>query len=220
MPSTRPKPPPPRRQHVGELEEEVRRLRQRLEWLTNEFEQPESSSSNRPTAPGLAGPHAHRRFSPHVRPSPVRPVAIAIRAPCRALVRPDAWSPSSSSSSSAASTPRRPDAGNAQQIDDLLFYGVLGVILGGRLGYAVLQARLLPRHPPRSSPSGRSGMAFHGGFLGVLVAMWLFGRRTQRPWLAVTDFIAPLVPSASLPGGWATSSMANWSGASPTCPGR
>ena len=84
---------------------------------------------------------------------------------------------------------------DAQQIDDLLFYGVLGVILGGRLGYVLFyKPAYYLAHPAEILAVWQGGMAFHGGFLGVLVAMWLFGRRTQRPWLAVTDFIAPLVP--------------------------
>lgn len=83
----------------------------------------------------------------------------------------------------------------AKMLDDLLFYGVLGVILGGRLGY-VLFYKLgdYLADPLAILRVWEGGMAFHGGFLGVVVAMWLFGRRTNRPWLAVTDFIAPLVP--------------------------
>jgi phosphatidylglycerol:prolipoprotein diacylglycerol transferase len=72
---------------------------------------------------------------------------------------------------------------------------VLGVILGGRLGYVLFyKPAYYLAHPAEILAVWQGGMAFHGGFLGVLVAMWLFGRRTQRPWLAVTDFIAPLVP--------------------------
>lgn len=91
---------------------------------------------------------------------------------------------------------RRPELGwDAQQIDDLLFYGVLGVILGGRLGYVLFyKPAYYLSHPAEILAVWQGGMAFHGGFLGVLVAMWLFGRKTNRPWLAVTDFIAPLVP--------------------------
>ena len=91
---------------------------------------------------------------------------------------------------------RRPELGwTPQQIDDLLFYGVLGVILGGRLGYVLFyKPAYYLAHPAEILAVWQGGMAFHGGFLGVLVAMWLFGRRTNRPWLAVTDFIAPLVP--------------------------
>ena len=84
---------------------------------------------------------------------------------------------------------------NAEQLDDLLFYGVLGVIVGGRLGQVLFYE---PAHylanPLEILAVWKGGMSFHGGFLGVLVAMSLWARKTRLPWLAVTDFIAPLVP--------------------------
>ena len=84
---------------------------------------------------------------------------------------------------------------NAEQLDDLLFYGVLGVIVGGRLGQVLFYE---PAHylanPLEILAVWKGGMSFHGGFLGVLVAMTLWARKTRLPWLAVTDFIAPLVP--------------------------
>ncbi|NTV11219.1 MAG: prolipoprotein diacylglyceryl transferase [Zoogloea sp.] len=91
---------------------------------------------------------------------------------------------------------RRPELGwDAQQIDDLLFYGVLGVILGGRLGYVLFyKPEYYFTHPAEIIAVWQGGMAFHGGFLGVLAAMWLFARKTGRRWLEVTDFVAPLVP--------------------------
>ena len=82
-----------------------------------------------------------------------------------------------------------------KELDDLLFYGVLGVVLGGRLGYVLFyQPAHFLAHPLEILSVWQGGMAFHGGFLGVLVAMGLFARRTGKSWLAVTDFIAPLVP--------------------------
>ncbi len=82
-----------------------------------------------------------------------------------------------------------------KELDDLLFYGVLGVVLGGRLGYVLFyQPAHFLAHPLEILSVWQGGMAFHGGFLGVLVAMVLFARRTGKSWLAVTDFIAPLVP--------------------------
>ena len=82
-----------------------------------------------------------------------------------------------------------------RDIEDMLFYGVLGVIVGGRLGYVLFyKPAYYLANPAEILAVWQGGMAFHGGFLGVLVAMWLFGRKTDRPWLAVTDFIAPLVP--------------------------
>jgi phosphatidylglycerol:prolipoprotein diacylglycerol transferase len=80
-------------------------------------------------------------------------------------------------------------------LDDALFYGVLGVVLGGRLGYVLFyQPGHFLAHPMEIFAVWQGGMSFHGGFLGVLVAMGLFARKTAKPWLAITDFIAPLVP--------------------------
>jgi len=81
------------------------------------------------------------------------------------------------------------------QLDDLLFYGVLGVILGGRLGQVLFyEPGYFMAHPIEIVEVWKGGMSFHGGFLGVLVAMGLYARKTQRTWLDITDFIAPLVP--------------------------
>ncbi len=82
-----------------------------------------------------------------------------------------------------------------QRIDDLIFYGALGVILGGRIGYVLFYgfSRLLS-DPIYLFRIWDGGMSFHGGLIGVLVAMWLFGRRIGRSFFEVTDFIAPMVP--------------------------
>lgn len=83
----------------------------------------------------------------------------------------------------------------ARDLDDMLFYGVLGVILGGRLGYILFyKPAFYLAHPLDIFKVWEGGMAFHGGFLGVVIAMWWFGRARQRHWLQVTDFIAPMVP--------------------------
>ncbi|WP_041432799.1 prolipoprotein diacylglyceryl transferase [Thiobacillus denitrificans] len=84
---------------------------------------------------------------------------------------------------------------DAKMLDDVLFYGVLGVVLGGRLGYVLFYkpADYLAA-PLDLFKVWEGGMSFHGGFLGVIVAMALFARRHKLRWLAVTDFIAPLVP--------------------------
>ena len=80
-------------------------------------------------------------------------------------------------------------------IDDLLFFGVLGVVLGGRLGYVLFyKPGYYAAHPLEILAVWQGGMAFHGGFLGVLVAAWWVARRHRIAWLALTDFIAPLVP--------------------------
>ncbi|MCX7628360.1 MAG: prolipoprotein diacylglyceryl transferase [Methylophilaceae bacterium] len=82
-----------------------------------------------------------------------------------------------------------------KQLDDALFYGALGVVLGGRLGYVLFyQPAYYLAHPEEILMVWKGGMSFHGGFLGVLVAMALLARREGKRWLALTDFIAPLVP--------------------------
>jgi phosphatidylglycerol:prolipoprotein diacylglycerol transferase len=81
------------------------------------------------------------------------------------------------------------------QLDDLLFYGVLGVILGGRLGEVLFyEPAYYLGHPLEIFAVWKGGMSFHGGFLGVIVAMSLYARKMGRSWLDITDFIAPLVP--------------------------
>ena len=82
-----------------------------------------------------------------------------------------------------------------RDLDDMLFFGVLGVVLGGRLGYILFYKPLEYLHDPiRIFFVWEGGMSFHGGFLGVVVAMMLFARSRGKQWLAVTDFIAPLCP--------------------------
>jgi len=81
------------------------------------------------------------------------------------------------------------------QFDDLLFLAVLGVILGGRLGYVLFyKPGYYLSHPLEIFAIWQGGMSFHGGFLGVLLAMVLFARNRNIQWLALMDFIAPLVP--------------------------
>jgi len=83
----------------------------------------------------------------------------------------------------------------AQDVDDMLLYGVFGVILGGRLGYVLFYKPLYYlEHPLEIFSVWQGGMSFHGGFLGVLVALFFFARSRHKRWLAVTDFVAPLVP--------------------------
>lgn len=84
---------------------------------------------------------------------------------------------------------------NAKLLDDLLFYGVMGVILGGRLGEVLFyNPDYYFSHPLKILAVWEGGMSFHGGFLGVLIAMALFARQQKLPWLELMDFIAPLVP--------------------------
>jgi phosphatidylglycerol:prolipoprotein diacylglycerol transferase len=81
------------------------------------------------------------------------------------------------------------------ELEDLLFYGIVGVIVGARLGEVVFYApAYYLRHPLEILAVWHGGMSFHGGFLGVLLAMLLYARKTGRAWLELTDFIAPLTP--------------------------
>lgn len=80
-------------------------------------------------------------------------------------------------------------------LDDALFYGVLGVILGGRLGHTLFyEPAYYLQHPLEIFAIWQGGMSFHGGFLGVAIAMVLLARKYQLSWLSITDFIVPLVP--------------------------
>jgi phosphatidylglycerol:prolipoprotein diacylglycerol transferase len=82
-----------------------------------------------------------------------------------------------------------------KDLDDLLFYGVLGVVLGGRLGYVLFyKPGYYLANPFEILAVWQGGMSFHGGMLGVLAALWLFGHKTGRTFLQVGDFVGPLVP--------------------------
>ena len=88
-----------------------------------------------------------------------------------------------------------------RDIEDLLFYGVLGVVLGGRLGYVLFyKLDYYSAHPLEIFAVWKGGMAFHGGLLGVLAAMALFARTRGRQFLEVTDLIAPCVPTGLASG--------------------
>ncbi len=92
-----------------------------------------------------------------------------------------------------ARDPRRDWSGAA--VDDLLFYIALGVIVGGRLGYVLFYdlGRFVD-DPSLILRIWQGGMSFHGGLLGVMIAMWWFARTRGRRFFAVADFVAPLVP--------------------------
>lgn len=83
----------------------------------------------------------------------------------------------------------------AEQVSDLLFFAALGIILGGRLGYMLFyNFDEMIHHPLSIFAIWQGGMSFHGGLLGVLIAMWVFARKIGRPLGDLTDFIAPVVP--------------------------
>ena len=82
-----------------------------------------------------------------------------------------------------------------EQFEDLLFAGILGVIVGGRLGYVLFyKPGYYLAHPLEAIAIWQGGMSFHGGFLGVLLAMVVMARRLNVNWWTLMDFIAPLVP--------------------------
>lgn len=82
-----------------------------------------------------------------------------------------------------------------QQVSDVVFYGALGAVLGGRLGYALFYGfDSFLRDPMFLLRIWDGGMAFHGGLVGTAVALWWFGRKTGKTAWQVGDFVAPLVP--------------------------
>lgn len=91
---------------------------------------------------------------------------------------------------------QRPEFGiTNQMLDDLLFWGVLGVVIGGRLGQVLFyEPAYYLAHPLEILAIWHGGMSFHGGFLGVVLAMALYARRRGLGFWRVADFIAPLVP--------------------------
>ena len=82
-----------------------------------------------------------------------------------------------------------------EQVDDLLFYGMLGVIVGGRLGYSLFYGfDQLISDPLYLLKITEGGMSFHGGLVGVMIAMWLYGRKIGVRFGAMLDFVAPITP--------------------------
>lgn len=89
-----------------------------------------------------------------------------------------------------ADTPLKPE-----QVGDLLFWGVIGVVVGGRLGYVLFYATgELFSDPLLLFRIRDGGMSFHGGLIGVLTVMWLYGRHLGCGFLRLGDFAAPLIP--------------------------
>lgn len=82
-------------------------------------------------------------------------------------------------------------------LSDIVFYAVLGVLLGGRIGYMLFYGwEALLRDPLSALKIWEGGMSFHGGLIGVLIGVWFFARRKGVSFFAVTDFIAPSIPLA------------------------
>lgn len=81
----------------------------------------------------------------------------------------------------------------AEQVDDFLFWGMLGTILGGRIGYIFFyNFGEFVSHPQMIFQIWNGGMSFHGGFIGVALAAWWYGRRHRLSLLQITDFGTPL----------------------------
>ena len=97
---------------------------------------------------------------------------------------------------------KQPNSGwTAEQMDDLVFYIALGVILGGRIGYILFYGcGNVLRAPLMLFRIWEGGMSFHGGFLGVLLAMALFARKHHKAFWATMDFVAPLIAPGLLFG--------------------
>ena len=90
---------------------------------------------------------------------------------------------------------------SSSDVEDILFLGVMGVVAGGRLGYCVFyKSAYYLSHPLEVLAVWQGGMSFHGGMLGVIVAMLWFARSRGRPWLQVADFVAPCVPTGLAAG--------------------
>lgn len=82
-----------------------------------------------------------------------------------------------------------------RDLEDLLFWGAIGVVLGGRLGYVLFyKPGYYAAHLPEVFAVWHGGMSFHGGLVGVIVAVWLYCLRGGRRFWPVMDFCAPLVP--------------------------
>lgn len=82
-----------------------------------------------------------------------------------------------------------------EKLSDLVFWVAMGVILGGRLGYVLFyDLAAYIAEPLKVLRVWEGGMSFHGGLLGVMLATWLFGRRNDKGFFQLMDFIAPLVP--------------------------
>ncbi|MGE5161849.1 MAG: prolipoprotein diacylglyceryl transferase [Betaproteobacteria bacterium] len=85
---------------------------------------------------------------------------------------------------------------SARDVDDLLFMGMIGVIVGGRLGHVIFYGppSYYLQHPLEIFAVWKGGMASHGGIIGVIVAMAWFARSRGKSFLKVADFVVPLVP--------------------------
>lgn len=90
---------------------------------------------------------------------------------------------------------RGPQPWAKEEIDDVIFYGAIGVILGGRLGYVFFYGfDQFLEDPLWALKVWQGGMSFHGGLIGVWIAIWFYARKSGRKYFDITDFGAPMVP--------------------------
>lgn len=91
---------------------------------------------------------------------------------------------------------KQPNSGwTTEQVSDLIFWGAMGVVLGGRMGYVLFyNFDQFLTDPLWLFAVWEGGMSFHGGLIGVLVVLWVFGRRYDKSFFQMGDFVAPLVP--------------------------
>jgi phosphatidylglycerol:prolipoprotein diacylglycerol transferase len=88
-----------------------------------------------------------------------------------------------------------------RDVEDILFLGVIGVVIGGRLGYCLFyKPGYYLEHPFEIFAVWQGGMSFHGGMLGVIVAEFWFAHSRGKPLLQVADFVAPCVPTGLAAG--------------------
>ena len=81
------------------------------------------------------------------------------------------------------------------QVEDFIFYLTLGIIIGGRLGYALFYGgRIMWQEPWHLLEIWKGGMSFHGGVTGVIAAVWLFARKIKYPFLQLTDLVVLYAP--------------------------
>lgn len=94
-----------------------------------------------------------------------------------------------------------PKAWSRKDIEDILFLGVLGTVIGGRLGYCLFyKPAEYAANPLQIFAVWQGGMSFHGGLIGVLVSQWWFARSRGKPYWHVMDLIAPCVPTGFAAG--------------------
>jgi len=92
---------------------------------------------------------------------------------------------------------------STRNLEDIIFYGVAGVVIGGRLGYALIyKPGHYLSHPLEILYLWEGGMSFHGGLIGVLVALFLYARSQQKHFFDISDFLAPLIPIGLAAGRW------------------